>query len=75
MQKKSMFNYSYKMFEETARRLKSIRASRILIGQRISLSINRDLLSIDGNNKFNARLSTLTSISMFGDYDKTVFFK
>ncbi len=75
LQKKIMFNSSYKIFEETARRLKSIRASRILIGQRISFSINRDLLSIDGNNKFNARLLTLTSTSMFGDYDKTIFFK
>ena len=54
-----------------ARRLKSIRALVILIGQRIPFSMDRyvsELLFILGNDKFNTRLVTLTSISIFGDY-------
>jgi hypothetical protein len=56
--------YAYRIFDETARRLKSIQASVILIGQRISFFLN----GIFGNVKFNARLFTLILISIFGDY-------
>lgn len=60
-----IYIYSYKIFDETARRLKSILASTILIGQRISS--NWALLFFFGKDKFNARLWTLILISIFGD--------